>query len=233
MNKAIILFFCFLLGSIKFYGQNQEIDGSLTITSTTSIGKDIPNKFGEGTRLYLKGIDNSGYDDVWLAKYVEKSDNTSLRISVGDDFSDRIEFGISHWQAGKWYNQFTFLMNGNMGIGVSHPSYPLEVNGTIRAKEVKIESTGWADFVFKPEYKLPTLSEVENHILEYGYLPNIPSESKANKEGVNVGEMQVKLLQKIEELTLYVIDLKKESEKQYSIIQQQQKEIEILKTTTK
>lgn len=100
-------------------------------------------------------------------------------------------------------------VNGRIGIGVEFPSTPLDVAGTIRAKEVKIEATGWADFVFKKEYQLPTLSEVENHIKEYKHLPDIPSESEVLRDGVSVGEMQTKLLQKIEELTLYIINQEK------------------------
>lgn len=93
---------------------------------------------------------------------------------------------------------------GNVGLGIRKPAYKLDVNGTIRAKEIKIE-TGWADFVFDTDYRLPALSEVESHIREHKHLPGIPSERRVKEEGVNLGEMQVKLLQKIEELTLYVI----------------------------
>ena len=101
-------------------------------------------------------------------------------------------------------------VNGNVGIGTSNSQgYKLAVNGTIRAKEVKVE-TGWAGFVFKEGYQLPTLEEVENHINEKGHLPNIPSEAEVRANGVDLRAMNAKLLQKIEELTLYVIELRKE-----------------------
>jgi len=99
--------------------------------------------------------------------------------------------------------------NGNIGIGVSKPTERLEVNGTIRSKEVKIEATNWPDFVFDKAYKLPSLKEVENHIREYNHLPDIPSEKQVTDEGIKVSEMQAKLLQKIEELTLYIIEQEK------------------------
>lgn len=105
---------------------------------------------------------------------------------------------------------YTTDNNGNIGIGVESPQHKLEVNGTIRSKEVKIEATGWSDFVFEEKYKLPSLSEVEAHIKEKKHLPDIPSEKEVLKDGVNVVEMQAKLLQKIEELTLYVIDQDKQ-----------------------
>ena len=108
-----------------------------------------------------------------------------------------------------------FSKDNNVGIGTLDPQgYKLAVNGTIRAKEIKVDSD-WADFVFKKDYKLPTLGEVKKHITEKGTLPGIPSESDVKANGVSLGEVNALLLQKIEELTLYVI--------------KQQEEIEILK----
>jgi len=101
--------------------------------------------------------------------------------------------------------------NGNVGIGTTNPQNKLDVNGTIHSKEVKVDMTGWSDFVFKKEYDLPTLQEVEKHIAEKGHLENIPSEEEVLKKGINLGEMNAKLLQKIEELTLYVIEIKREN----------------------
>ena len=101
-------------------------------------------------------------------------------------------------------------VNGNVGIGTSTPDSKLTVNGTIHSKEVKVDMNGWSDFVFKKEYNLPTLEEVEKHIAEKGYLENIPSEKEVLENGISLGEMNAKLLQKIEELTLYSIEQNKE-----------------------
>ena len=102
--------------------------------------------------------------------------------------------------------------NGNVGIGTTIPDSKLAVNGTIHSREVKVDMSGWPDYVFKKEYNLPTLEEVEKHIAVKGHLENIPTEEEVLKNGINLGEMNAKLLQKIEELTLYMIEMKKENE---------------------
>ncbi len=101
--------------------------------------------------------------------------------------------------------------NGNVGIGTTNPTQKLSVNGVIRSKEVVVES-GWADYVFDEKYKLRTLEEVEVFIQRHKHLPNIPSAKEIEKNGLTMGEMQKKMMEKIEELTLYVIELKKEIE---------------------
>ena len=103
------------------------------------------------------------------------------------------------------------ITNGNVGIGTDKPQNKLDVNGTIRAKEILVESN-WADFVFKRNYKLPTLREVEEFIKEKGTLPNVPSEEEIKANGISLGKTNALLLQKIEELTLYVIQQQKEIE---------------------
>jgi len=101
--------------------------------------------------------------------------------------------------------------NGLVGIGTATPTHKLSVNGTIRAKEIVVD-TGWADFVFDDGYNLMPLHEVESHIAEHGHLPDVPSASVVESEGLSVGEAQKIMMQKIEELTLYLIDLKNENE---------------------
>ncbi|MDX6191111.1 pyocin knob domain-containing protein [Flavobacterium sp. Fl-318] len=120
----------------------------------------------------------------------------------------------------------SYINSGNFGIGNMDPQNKLDVNGTIHSKEVKVDMIGWSDYVFKKDYVLPTLDEVEKHINENGHLQNIPSEKEVLKNGVNLGEMNAKLLEKIEELTLYIIDLNKK-------IKQQDEKLEEISQKTK
>lgn len=106
---------------------------------------------------------------------------------------------------------FTLDNDGNMSIGsLEHGTHKLAVEGTIGAREIKVEASGWSDFVFKNNYELRTLEEVERHIAERGHLPEIPSEEEVTENGINLGEMDAKLLMKIEELTLYMIEMNKQ-----------------------
>jgi hypothetical protein len=116
--------------------------------------------------------------------------------------------------------------NGNVGIGTTTPNNKLDVNGTIHSREVKVDMSGWPDYVFKEDYKLPALEEVEKHINEKGHLENIPSEEEVLKNGLSLGEMNAKLLQKIEEMTLYMIEQNKTNK-------MQSEEIELLRKENK
>lgn len=103
--------------------------------------------------------------------------------------------------------------NVRIGDGSMIPTNALEVNGTVRSKEVVVETNNWSDFVFDTEYELMSLSETDRYIHENGHLPDIPSASEVRENGIELGEMNALLLRKIEELTLYVIELEKEIQK--------------------
>jgi hypothetical protein len=143
------------------------------------------------------GIQNAGF--AWIPN--SSLDQGKLLLSFGG--SDNVMGNEA---------KMTFQSNGHVGIGTTNPKNELDVKGTIHSQEVKVDMSGWSDFVFKKEYNLPTLEEVEKHIAEKGHLENIPSEEEVLKNGINVGEMNAKLLQKIEELTLYIIEQNREIE---------------------
>ena len=97
---------------------------------------------------------------------------------------------------------------GNVGIGTINPgTFKLAVEGTIGARKIKIQQASWADYVFLDNYRLPGLSEVSAFITRYKRLPDIPSEETVKREGIDVGEMNKLLLQKIEEQMLYIIQI--------------------------
>ena len=110
-------------------------------------------------------------------------------------------------------NNLLFISSlGNIGVGTSNPVHKLSVNGTVQAKEliVTMLANDWPDYVFDPEYRPINLEELGQYVKYEKHLPGVPSANEISSEGLNVGEMNVILLQKIEELTLYVIELQKQ-----------------------
>ncbi|GAA0558509.1 hypothetical protein [Chitinophaga japonensis] len=110
--------------------------------------------------------------------------------------------------------------NGSMGIGVTDTKgYKLAVAGSMIAEKVKVKLQGnWPDYVFAEGYELLPIHELASYVQSNQHLPDVPSAKEVEKEGLDVGEMNKQLLKKIEELTLYVIQLKQESEAQQQMI---------------
>lgn len=181
------------------------------------IGVTSPqSKLDLGGDMQLSGIlgyrlfDNFLYDNKTMGHY-----------SIGWFSDSWTDAGATQWHSS--FGGFKFFTggmprvsikhNGYVGIGTTNPTDILSVNGTIRAKEVKIDlCEDLADYVFSPEYKLMPLFEVEKFVKLNRHLPEIPSAADVKENGLNMGEMQNKLLQKIEELTLYVIEQQKRIE---------------------
>jgi hypothetical protein len=104
------------------------------------------------------------------------------------------------------------FIKDQVAIGTSKvdEGFQLTVAGKISAREIKVTTDAGADFVFEKDYKLPTIEHVANYVQENKHLPDIPSANEMVKNGVSMGDMQVKLLQKVEEQTLYIIELNKQ-----------------------
>jgi hypothetical protein len=137
-------------------------------------------------------------------------------LLFGADYDGNIGGVQPNIQFGRKDQPFLTVVNnggytGNIGIGTTNPDEKLTVNGVIHAKEVKVDLSGpLADYVFKPDYKLMSLPQVEKFVKENNHLPQMPSAEEVTKNGLSMGEMQNKLLQKVEEQTLYIIELNKQ-----------------------
>ncbi len=119
---------------------------------------------------------------------------------------------IGFWTKTKSWSLVLNKVSGNVGIGTTNPTAKLTVAGNISAREVKVTANAGADFVFEKDYALRPLSELDQFVQANKHLPEIAPAAQMVKEGVNTGEFQIQLLQKIEELTLYVIAQEKRIE---------------------
>ena len=106
-----------------------------------------------------------------------------------------------------------FNVNGNVGVGTSTPDEKFEVNGKIRTQEVIVTLDNWPDYVFENDYELTPLNELEEYIQKNKHLPNVPSASEVAENGAQLGEMNKVLLEKVEELTLYLLEQDKRLKK--------------------
>ncbi len=184
------------------------------------------NTSGDGTFLGIKGYETQ------LGAYNGKSfsiehnfygvTNSSINFFRGGSSSG----GYLTFNTDNNSEKMRICTNGNVLIGTTLPDPTnalLTVNGTIHAKEINVTVDIPADYVFHPSYNLMPLNQVEQFVKTNSHLPEIPSAAEITKNGLSVGEMQNKLLQKIEELTLYVIDQQKTIEAQNFRIEQLEK----------
>jgi hypothetical protein len=167
--------------------------------------------FGGNAGLYIIGNSassnwpNIGFGLTNSASVTVQGGTITGQITGNTAGAESMDLRFDTLSTGTLTERMRVTSTGNVGIGTTSPQYKLAVNGTIGAKEVIVTHTGWADYVFKPDYQLTSLSEVAAYIHENHRLPGIPSEKEVQEKGVGVGEMEGKLLAKIEELTLHMI----------------------------
>ncbi|MGK6353491.1 hypothetical protein [Parapedobacter sp. DT-150] len=162
------------------------------------------------------------------------------RNSTGDEIYRLNQDGSSRWSgnsssytevasnaSGQFMRQYSndgstlsWLIRGynTNGIQAEFRHGGIEVNGRVRAKEVKVETANWPDYVFADGYRLMPLMELDAYINAHHRLPDMPSAQEVGAEGVDLGEMNRKLLEKVEELTLHLIEMKKSAKEQHERI---------------
>ena len=247
MNKMKHVFAFCLSAVLSFSANAQWTTNGSHIYNTNSGNVGI----GTGTttpsaKLYVNGDARvSSHFRIGGHQYIPTNSQLRLGSETDNDKSLRMSF-ISHesgggasyidygrslyfrcFESGTTHPLISFSSSGGVSIGWHEdPNMKrnLTVNGKITANEVMIKANVWADYVFAKDYQLPTLHEVKLHIERNKHLPGIPAESEVLENGVDLGEMQVKLLQKIEELTLYAIQQQEMIEKLHVKIEKLEKE---------
>jgi len=150
-------------------------------------------------------IDGAGNTSA-LSNTVNVTTPESPTGGVTDYTSENSNLSTVNWQANN------LLASGNVAIGTAvNPAYRLAVGGNVVAEEVRVAlQANWPDYVFETDYELPSLATVERHIKAKKHLINIPSALEIEQQGIALGDMDARLLRKIEELTLYAIAQEKQ-----------------------
>ncbi|MEL6943710.1 MAG: hypothetical protein AAFO82_13670, partial [Bacteroidota bacterium] len=189
-----------------------EIDGTVN-DSDDDNDDDNPTDDGDNDDDNNGGDDGNGDDDG--GNDDNNDDNDNGDNNTGESVWDIKEDGTVYYNG------------GNVGIGTDTPITKFVVDGEIRATKVRVRGdVNLPDYVFEEDYDLRSLEEVETYIEQNGHLPEVPSAAQVEKEGLSLGDMDATLLKKVEELTLYLIEMKKQNE-------ELKKEVEVLKKQLK
>lgn len=201
---------------LAFTSESYSQETSLSINSMLNNAAGRPPVTAGNGAGEIRGISGSGTwaDDGFLRLsagggstpatkcYIDISGYTA---DAGNDRYENIIFGTVGQE------RMRVDINGNVGIGTTRPTDKLSVNGTVTAKRVRVTQSVWPDYVFDSTYHLPSLESVEKYVKEHKHLEGIPSAAIIEKDDLDLGSMQALMLKKMEEMTLYLIELKKEN----------------------
>ncbi|PSL45737.1 hypothetical protein CLV51_104444 [Chitinophaga niastensis] len=215
----------FVLGNIAVNAQTNQL-GS---TGNAGIGTTTPTEKLEISSLGLSNIKLTHTSDVLGIVGTLKFNMSGTdvgRIEVERTIASNRMSVMKFFVKGDSLSEAMRInYNGSVGIGTTDTKgYKLAVNGSGIFTRLKVKAYGaWPDYVFHEDYLLPTLSSVEKFITENKHLPDMPSEKEVMADGQDVGDMNRLLLKKVEELTLYIIQLNKKMDAQQAVISALQK----------
>ncbi len=211
-------------GSLHFnvrnnYGTDME---AVTISSDGNLGVGISNPTSKlsvsgnittTSKMFFRNLDGTG-----TAGFGKSGDGKNIHLegtALLPHTNNIQNLGSNYYRFNNIYSSGLGSFAGKVVIGASNPgNYKLAVEGQIGARSIKVTSAAWADYVFSPTYLLTDLYEVEGFIKMNGHLPNVPSAKEIEEDGFVLEEMDSKLMEKIEELTLYMIEQQKQLDKQ-------------------
>lgn len=190
----------------------------LHVNTTANLdGISLSHNLGNFSTLYSPAMTNQAMNPITV------TGDAGIVFGGGSSF-DQLNFGfvIAPWRSGE--SGIRIDKDGNVGVATNDTKgYRFAVNGNAIFTKIKVKTySTWPDYVFDKDYPLPSLKEVASYIAANNHLPDVPSAAEVAQHGLDVGDNQALLLKKIEELTLYVIDLQKQ-------VDEQRKEIRLMK----
>jgi len=181
-------------------------------TGNVAIGKAIPAvklDVNGATQIYPNG--NSGVDRALKLRFTPGTSATIIEANSDFNWANHDIIVNAASASGGNINQLVAHRSGNVGIGTASPDQKLTVKGYIHAEEVRVDlNVPGPDYVFEKNYELLTLQNLEQYINQHKHLPEVPSATEMEANGVYLKEMNMLLLKKVEELTLHLIELNKQ-----------------------
>ncbi len=214
-----------------FSGGKNYFSGNVGIGTTSPLSNlHVHNSTSSNNSVYITPMSGSSGDSTTLF-LAEDHDATFGMYWMFDGIGNQMELWGKSGTAKYGPHLLVNRDNGNMAVGSTFGSgYKLSVNGKIICTEVLVQATAsWPDYVFRSGYPLMSLDALEQSIQENGHLPGLPSATEIETDGIQVGEMQRRIVEKVEELTLYAIQQGKQLKEMQSVIDQLKAENDALK----